>query len=186
MTGGTWRLTTTLDMQVLNLRPTMAATESASNQRAVTGSLAFGTAANQFGDAVSFLYPLMAGQSVTFDLYDGSTGDAFNEAMNLRLLKAWVVGVSSGGDSSGVTVSGGDSNPHGLFMGGTLPTQTAYPSGPAVTGGSPAGSAVTSTARTVKVANNGAVPVICVIGFAGTPAVSGVPMGLAGLLLTYP
>ena len=185
MTGGTWRITTTLDLQVQNLRANSAATEAASNQRSVSGSLAFGTGTTQFADAVAYLYQLMAGQSVTFDLYDGTTADAFGDGMNLRLLKAWVVGVSSGGDSSGVTVSGGASNPHPLFMGGSNPTQTVYPSGPAAAGGSPAGQAVTSSARTVKITNNGAVPVIVVVGFAGTQAVSGVPMGLL-LPLTYP
>ena len=186
MTGGTWSLTTTLSVQVQNLRANSAATEAASAQRSGTGSLTYGTAASgEFGFCAAFAYQLGAGVSVTFDLYDGSTADAFGDGMPLRLLKAYAVWVSSGGDEDGVTVSGGASNPHPLFMGGTNPTQTAYPSGPAVSGGSPAGQAVTSTARTVKIQNNGAVPVTVVVGFAGTAAVSGVPMGLL-LPLTYP
>ena len=187
MTGGSWKsqtaLTLTGQLQVANA-PLPLAQSLAPN---AIQSLPYGTGVGTASIVVSQTYLLAAGSSVTLNLYDGSLLDVTNAAAAMRLLRAYAIWISAGGDSAGVTIGNAGSNPHPLFFGATTSTKTIYPSSEGDGSGNSvgAGVVVSATACNVKLQNNGAVPVTLSVNFAGTQAVSGVPMGLS-LLFTYP
>ena len=54
-----------------------------------------------------------------------------------------------------------------LFLSGTNPRVTVYPSGPAFSAGSPAGAVVSNTAKNLKITNAGAASVTVVVALAG-------------------
>ena len=83
-----------------------------------------------------------------------------------------------------MTVGNAASNANTLWMGGPTPTLTVYPDSGAISMGQQAGKLVTSTARNVKILNNGAVSVTYLVAMAGSLNVSGGAMGVLGL--TYP
>lgn len=148
-------------------------------------TLQFGTATGQMSVELNQLRTLGPGASETINLYDGSLLDIFSLPAVFRYVRNFTVFISLGGDSSGLTWGGGASNPTTLFMGGTLPTKTLYPSGPPDCSGSPAGVAITSSSYSVKFTNNGVVPVTYGIIIAGASGVSGSPMGML-LTMLYP
>jgi len=184
MTEGTWSLGTVLRVSARNTRVSGAGYDSFRFGDGVRQGLEAGTGSATASLVVALTRGLVPGGSDTFDLFDGSLTDVFGATAAFRVLRGYALWVEDGGDSSGITLSGGASNPHGLFMGGTTPSITAYPDGPALTAGSPAGSLVTSTARTLKILNNGAVETQYTLVLAGSQAASGALMGILGL--TYP
>lgn len=184
MTGGSWRVNVWLEMVGLKDLSTADITIPVSSRDTQTQSLAFGTGDASFTTTVVVSQGLPPGASHTLDMYDGSLTDIYGDAAELRELRAFAFWVESGGDSSGVTLTGGASNPHTLFWTGTTPGQTVYPSGPPALGGGTAVVSVTSTARTLKLTNNGAVDVTYKLVLVGSLTVSGAAMGVLGL--TYP
>jgi hypothetical protein len=66
----------------------------------------------------------------------------------------------SGGDTSGVIVGAAASNEWVGFFGASGDTLTIYPSGPPFAVGSPAGVAVGTTTKNLKIANAGAAAVL--------------------------
>lgn len=185
MTGGSWRINTVLALTGA-LRPQFSsASISTTLDASAIQSIAFGTAEGEMSILVDQTRPLPAGVSETHNLFDGSLLDIYGDAAKFRKLRGFAFQVHSGGDSSGVTIRGGDSNPCTLFWVGTTPGQIVYPDGPAAAGGSDAGITISSSACTIKVTNNSAVECSYRMLFAGSVCVPGSPVGLA-LSLLYP
>jgi len=156
---------------------------------AVSQVLGFGTGSGQINQLVMQERSLGPGLSETLDLYDGSTNtppliDIMGATVAFRTIRGFALWIIDGGDSAGLTVGNAASNANTLWMGGTTPTLTAYPDSGAIAMGQQAGKLVTSTARNVKVLNNGAVSVTYLVAMAGSLNVSGGAMGVLGL--TYP
>ena len=188
MTGGSFTLTSTLLVQATKTLSSAGVTVTVSPTIVHEQALSYGTGEGSVSSVVLIEQGLPAGASHTFDLFDGSMTDVYGDPVTLRRVRAFAFWVEDGGDSSGVSLAGGDSNPSGLFWLGTPSAslgQTVYPDGPPACGGGDAGAAVTSTARTLKVTNLGAVEATYKLVLVGTPCVPGVPMGLL-LTLTYP
>lgn len=187
MTGGSWKLQSSLTLVGQNLLPNTTQPLTQQLNPTAAQSLPYGTGVGTASIIVSQSYVISAGATLTLDLYDGSLTDIAGSAAAFRLLRAYAIAIAGGGDSAGVTIGNAGSNPHPLFFGATSATKTIYPSSDSDGGGNSAGVgvAVTATVRNVKLVNNGAVPVTVSVNFAGTQAVAGVPMGLL-LALTYP
>lgn len=185
MTGGSVVVSADARLTARQVLPNQGATQTTAFAGSADGRLAYGTGEGTVSLAVCQTRGLGPGASETLDLFDGSLADVFGVAAGFRVLRAYALWVDpETGDAGGLTVSGGASNPHTLFMGGTAPTKTVYPGGPADVGGSPAGVAVTSAARTVKLTNNSSTDLTYTIVLAGSPAAGGSPVGLL-LSLTY-
>jgi hypothetical protein len=156
---------------------------------AVSQVLGFGTASGQMNQLVMQERSLGPGLSESLDLYDGSTCtpaliDIMRSNVAFRTIRGFAIWVLDGGDDAGVTIGAAASNANTLWLGGTTPTVTIYPDSGAFAFGQQAGKAVTSSARNVKVLNNGAVSVTYLVAMAGSLNVGGGAMGVLGL--TYP
>lgn len=155
-------------------------------QVASAQTLRFGPSTGAFNVPCGGEFVLAAGASLTLNLYDGgATADdlttVFGAAANLRAVRHVAVGVVNGGDSAGVTVGGAASNPWTGFWTGTF---DVFPDGPAASFGSPGGKVVTSTAKNLKLTNNGAVSVTVAVAVAGVDVTPGTWSGFFGLI-TY-
>lgn len=188
MTGGKWQQQTILGLQGQNQLINTASPVTQSANPIATETLPYGTGPGTVSIIIAGSYLLTAGATVTVNLFDGSTNDITGSGATLRLLRAYAIWISAGGDTSGVTIGNAGSNPHPLFWGSTATTKTIYPAGAEDAGGGSTivGVAVTSSACNVKIVNNGAVPVTVLANFGGTQCVSGVPSGFPNLLFTYP
>lgn len=184
MTGGSWRLATSINIVGVNAFNGSVNPSKVSDGSAVIQNLAFGTGFAKMDTEVLLQRSLAPGTSETWNLYDGTTPDVFNFGATFRTLKGVLCWVSAGGDASGLTIGGGASNPCVLFFGGTTPNQTVYAGGPPASGGSPLGIAVTATTCNVKITNNAAVATEYTLYLVGSKAASGAAMGVLGL--TYP
>lgn len=185
MTGGSWRLSVGLKVRGRKQPLNAAAAAPLTLARGLVQSLDFGTGSGTLSLAVAQVRSLGAGASETLDLYAGTDlADLYGDAAPFRVVRAFALWVVSGGDAAGLTVGNAGADPLPLFFGAGAHTETVYPGGVPVLGGSPAGVAVTSTARNLKVANNGAVAADYLIALAGSPVSSGMAMGPMGL--TYP
>ena len=188
MNGGSWRIGVTTEVKGEKSLGTTGITVPLTVRESSSATLSYGTASGYMNVEAVIAQGIPAGASHTFDLFDGSVTDVYEDAANFRYVQSFTFRVTSGGDSSGLSLTGGASNPHGLFWTGTAGTstgQTVYPSGPPASGGGSAGAAVTSTARTLRVTNLGAVEAEYELILVGSISVPGVPMGLL-LTLTYP
>lgn len=186
MTGGSWVLSVGGSMTATKLPALGTEADGWSHSPGSAQQLEFGTGSGAASIFVAQTRTLGAGASETLNLYDGSVVDVFDDPAAMRLLKSFALHIPSGGggDTAGVTVGAAASNAHPLFFGANTHTQTVYPAGPPMTGGSPDGVAVTSSACNVLVTNNGAVAVTYRVLIAGAAEVSGAAMGVLGL--TYP
>ena len=112
---------------------------------------------------------LTAGSSGTYDLYTGTDlADLVGGTCAFRKVKLIQIAIVTGGDTAGVTIGNAASNGWAAFFGAAGNTMTIYPNGPAFAQGSPAGVAVGSSTKNLKVLNNGAASVTVRITIAGT------------------
>lgn len=134
-----------------------------------TQSLSYGTTSGK-ADIVAVAEVDIAGAaSATYDLYTGTDiKDLFGGTAAFRKIKSLVVQIMSGGDTSGVIVGAAASNEWVGFFGASGDTLTIYPSGPPFVVGSPAGVAVGSSTKNLKIANAGAASARIRISIAGT------------------
>lgn len=155
MNAGSFSLGVNVSGQGLSYTPANGTSSLATTVKdGFSNTTAFGTAAGQ-GDLIcGFTITLAANANQTIDLYGGALLDVFGVTAPFRHLRNFAAWISSGGDSSGVTIQPGASNPNNLWWGGTSPTKTIYPGGPGEIGGSPAGVVVSNTAKTVEFINN--------------------------------
>ena len=148
--------------------------------------LNFGTFTSEVDTLICQDKVLLASASATYDLYTGTDLlDIDGQTAALRLVKYVGVFVVSGGSSSGVRVGGAAANTWSAFFDDTSDKYQIFPSGPPFQGGSPAGLAVGSSTKNLKIENlstSAAVTVRIVIG--GNRVVAGMLMGILGL--TYP
>jgi hypothetical protein len=123
-----------------------------------------------------------ASSSVTYDLYTGTDlrGPA-GETTPLRLVKYLEISVVSGGTSSGVRIGGASSNEWVGFFAAAGDMADLFPGGPAFAVGSPAGKAVGSTTKNLKIENLGTSEVVVRIVTGGSIIAGGYLMGLLGL-----
>lgn len=171
MTGGTWTLSTAIRATGL-LTPANQPTGSRiSLSDAIGQTLTYGTTAGK-ADIVCFQTRTLATvTAATYDLYTGTDLlDIFGDTAAFRKIKSLMVWVDSGGDAAGVTVGGAAADAWVAFFGNINDVWTVFPSGPPLLGGSPAGVAVGSGTKNLKILNNGAVSVVVGIAIAGTSA----------------
>lgn len=189
MTNGQWQASLGLRLSGKALGAGNTSADRNNPTATVSQVLGFGTGSGQMNQLVMQERSLGPGLSETLDLYDGSTNtppliDIMRSNVALRTIRGFVIWILDGGDDAGVTIGNAASNANTLWLGGTTPTVTIYPDSGPYSGGQQAGKAVTSTARNVKVLNNGAVSVTYLVAIAGSLNVSGGAMGVLGL--TYP
>jgi hypothetical protein len=180
MTGGSWRLETTMALVSEHTFAFAPVANTVSVAPDALQSLPYGTGSGTTSIVFARTYTMAPGEVLTFDLYDGSMTDVHGVAAPFRVLRSWAIWVESDGSASGVTIGNAASNAHPLGFGATTHTKTVFPDGPAETGGSPAGIAVTATVRNVKVLNNAIVPTKVVVHFGGSSTASGEAMGTVG------
>ncbi len=130
---------------------------------------------------------IAAGSSTTLDLYTGTDLLGLqDEAAPFRTVKYLEVGIWSGGDTSGVRIGGAAANEWVGFFVAAGDKLDIFPSGPPYRVGSPAGKAVTSTTKNLKIENLGAAEVVVRVVVGGSIVPPGGFTGLFGGLLTYP
>jgi hypothetical protein len=136
---------------------------------AEAATLTYGTSSGKVDLITCSDRTLTAGASGTYDLYTGTDlKDLDGLTCAFRKVKLIQVSIVSGGDTAGVTVGGAASDQWVGFFGASGDTLTIYPSGPPFLGGQPAGSAVGTTTKNLKILNNGAVSVTVRITIAGS------------------
>jgi hypothetical protein len=127
-----------------------------------------------------------AGSSVTWDLYTGTDLPGLqDEAAPFRLVKFLKISILSGGDTSGVRVGGAAADEWVGFFESAGDSLDIFPDGPPFLVGSPAGKAVGSSTKNLKVENLGASEVVLRVVVAGSTTAPGEWVGFFGLL-TYP
>lgn len=157
-----------------------------------TFSLTYGTSSGEADIFCEGEFTIAASSSLTLNLYDGGTTTSdlvrllTGAAAALVTCKSLTIAVTSGGDTSGVTVGAAASNIFAGFFGDTSDTVTIYPSGPALSLGCPAGVTVSSTAKNLKLTNNSTTDSVTVqVTAVGTSVTVGTVMGLFPLAATY-
>lgn len=185
MTGGSFQITTQVNVSGVKAYLNGANTITLNTSASCTEQLSFGTTTSGVSVEVNQIRGLGVGASETLNLYDGSLLDIYGDPAVFRTVRGFGLWITSGGDTSGLKVEGGDSNPTTLFWTGTTPGKTVYPSSAPELGGSLVGVSITSSAYSLKVTNNGAVAVNYQLIVAGSAGVSGSPIGLL-LGLLYP
>lgn len=148
-------------------------------------TLEFGTGSGRFDRSPVSDRAIPAGSSVTYDLYTGTDLPGLqDEAAPFRTVKYLKISIVSGGDTSGVRVGGAASNEWVGFFVAAGDKQDIFPGGPPYLAGSPAGKAVGSSTKNLKIENLGVVEVVVRIVLAGSIVSVGEWMGFS--LLTYP
>lgn len=136
-----------------------------------TQSLSYGTTSGKADIICCAEISLSATTAATYDLYTGTDiKDLFGGTAAFRKVKAVVVEIRSGGDASGVAIGGAASNAWAGFFADATDKALIFPSGPPYVAGSPAGVAVGSSTKSLKVENLGAVAVVLRVYLAGTSA----------------
>lgn len=134
-------------------------------------SLTYGTTSGKVDLITVSDRTINAASSATYDLYTGTDlKDLDGLTCAFRKVKYIEVMIVSGGDTSGVVVGNAAADAWASFFGAATHTHTIFPSGPPYLGGSPAGVAVGTTTKNLKVANAGAVAVTVRVFIAGTSA----------------
>lgn len=169
MTSGSWRLSTAVRFAGTHLPSGGVRAVPVNLTKGPTQSLGYGTAGGTLDVPVVRRLTIPDGTSETLNLYDGSLLDVFGQPAPFRTLRSVAVWVESGGDATGVVVGadGVVADPVPIFLTGTNPRVTVYPSGPAFSAGSPAGVAVDATHRNLKLTNAGAADAVVVVALAG-------------------
>jgi len=163
---------------------------STANPTATTKQeLTYGLSDGEIDVPLTGEYLIAAGGALTLNLYDGGTTasdltNLFGGASNLRVVRSLTFAVVSGGDSSGVAIGGAASNEFYGFFAAAGDKVKIYPDGPALALGSPAGAAVTSSAKNVKIENLGAAEVVVRVSAAGASITVGQWTGFWGFV-TY-
>lgn len=172
MTGGRGQVSVSMRFAGQLLPANAAAAATAVANDGLVQTLVYGTGSGQVDILVYQILPsLSAGASATYDLYTGTDlKDIFGDTAPFRKVKAIAVWVDSGGDASGVRVGGAASNVWAGFFADTSDKALIFPSGVPYLGGSPAGVAVGSSTKNLKVENAGAVAAVVGIWIAGTSA----------------
>jgi hypothetical protein len=157
---------------VASVTPAGGVRRGANAAEAVRQALAYGTASGQFDRLYRASHTLAAGASVTLNLYDGSLSDVLGQTAPFRELRSVMVWVASGGDAAGVDVGsdGVVADPLPLPLKGTNPRVTVFPDGPPALLGSPAGVAVGTSTKNLKITNSGAVEAVVGVVLAGSTA----------------
>jgi hypothetical protein len=128
-----------------------------------------------------------AGASATYDLYTGTDLlDLNSGTAAFRIIRYAGVFIIEGGDSLGVRVGGAASNEWIGFFVAAGDKQDIFPNALPWQGSSPAGKAVGSATKNLKIENLGAVSVTVRIAIGGTIQVAGGFTGLFSGYLTYP
>lgn len=149
--------------------------------------LQYGTGSGYIDREIITDRAIPASSSVTYDLYTGTDLVGLqDESAPFRTVKYLEISVLSGGDTSGVRIGGAASNEWVGFFVAAGDKQDIFPSGPPFVVGSPAGKAVTSTTKNLKIENLGAAEVVVRIVIGGSINPPGGFTGLFGGLLTYP
>ncbi len=170
MTGGTFRLSTSMVVNGSKLPAAAVKAVQLSAPRGVSQTLTYGTTSGKADIFVAQLRTLAAGAGETLDLYATSLLDLFGDVVALRKLKSLAVWIDSGGDSGGLSVGndGVIANPHPLFFLGTSPRQVVKPGGGPMGGSDPDGVTVDATHRNVKLLSLSAVSLVYALYAAGT------------------
>lgn len=149
-------------------------------------TLEYGTGSGTFERECVSDRSILAGSSVTYDLYTGTDQPGLqDESAPFRVVRFVKVSIVSGGDTSGVRVGGAAANEWVGFFASAGDQFDIFPNGPPYLAGSPTGKAVTSSTKNLKIANLGAVEVVVRIVLAGSIHVAGEWTGFWGFL-TYP
>jgi len=181
MTGGTLRSTSSVKVTGSDSATGGKAARTTTSQQTV----AYGTGSGRGDLFVSRSRTLAAGASETLDLWTGTDLlDPLNGPTPFRVVRYVEIAVAAGGDASGLRVGGAAANCWGGFFADTSDKYLIFPAGPSFRGGSPAGVAVTSSAKNLKIENLGAAEVTYDIVLAGDNSTAGDAMGVLGL--TYP
>lgn len=138
--------------------------------RAFTQALSFGTTSGKADIVAATNVQINATSSATYDLY---TGTDIKELLSgasapFRKVKAVMVAITAGGDTSGVRVGGAASDEWVGFFVASGDKMDIFPSGPPFIAGSPAGVAVGASTKNLKVENLGAAAVSLLIVVVGT------------------
>lgn len=134
-------------------------------------SLAYGTSSAQADIIVQRTRTLNAATAETLDLYSGggtTLNDLFDDVAAFRKVKFLSISVDSGGDTSGVRIGAANTNEWVGFFDAAGDMIKIFPGGPPFAVGSPAGVAVGSTTKHLKIENLGAAAVTYTITVAGT------------------
>lgn len=132
-------------------------------------TLTYGTSSGMVDLITTSDRTLTAGATATYDLYTGTDlKDLDGLTCAFRKVKFINISIVSGGDTAGVTIGGAAADTWVAFFSDTTDKHKIFPSGPAYSGGSPAGVAVGNTTKNLKVENAGAVSVTYRVVIAGT------------------
>ncbi len=172
MTNGSYRLSGGITGYGINTPSVGTPAPKVSFPESFLQQCGYGTTTGKVDIIVVQPRTLTATTGETLDLYGGSLLDVLRASAPFRKLRSLAIWITSGGDTAGLTVGddGVIASPNQLFFGGVAMRQIVYPSGPAMLGGSPAGTTVDNTHKNVKVLNNGAVSVTYMLCLAGTSA----------------
>jgi hypothetical protein len=181
MTSGEYRVTTQIKAIGVNA-VSGSPTQSANGNNTSQQSFAYGAGSSLFNQIIVRTVDLNPGVSATYDLYTGTDlPNVLSETAALRAVMSASVYVVSGGDATGVIIGDAATDVWAANFGGTTETATIYPGGPPWQCGKPAGIAVTSSAKNLKIENAGAVAVTVRISICGSSIVAGSLMGALGL-----
>jgi hypothetical protein len=152
-----------------------------------TQTLSYGTGEGEGDTFAGAEFAIAPSTSLTIDLYAGETSDedlpdVFKHPAPFRVLRSLVVVIATGtGDASGVRCGGAASNEFVGWFDAAGDKQKIFPGGPAFAHGSPAGVAVTTTARNFLIENLSADVFVRVKVYAGGAKItSGMSMGTVG------
>ncbi len=149
-------------------------------------TLQFGTGAGAIDRTSVSDRAIPAASSVTYDLYTGTDLPGLqDEAAPFRLVKFLKVSITSGGDATGVRVGGAAADEWVGFFVAAGDKLDIFPGGPPYLAGSPAGKAVGSSTKNLKIENLGASEVVVRIVVGGSVVAAGAWVGFFGIL-TYP
>lgn len=171
MTGGTWGVSLSVNGNGELLPTNGLGTGKVSVSVGADQSLTYGTSSGKGDIFVMKSVTLTATTAATYDLYTGTDLiDLFGDTAAFRKIKSIVIWVYSGGDATGVAIGGAASNTWVANFADSSDKALIYPSGTPWCAGSPAGIAVGSSTKNLKVENLGAVSVTLYVCIAGSSA----------------
>lgn len=138
--------------------------------RAFTQALSYGTTSGKADIVAATNVQINATSNATYDLY---TGTDIKELLSgasapFRKVKSVAVAITAGGDTSGVRIGGAASDEWVGFFVAAGDKLDIFPDGPPFLVGSPAGKAVGTTTKNLKIENLGAAAVSLLILVVGT------------------